>query len=467
MKRRTSRWLRAGIAVVVLLGAAAALWRLFASDPAADAIPVTVTAARTATLRARVVGSCTFRPRRSVTVLSETGGRVVAIPVAVGDTVSAGQELAVLDDRALRLELRRAEAARQAAEDSVRGSLLTLRSNLRGAEAGWQRARDALDRDRRLLAAGGATQTQVDAARHAERDAAEALRSAREQLNLGAGRAPGAEPVVDPAGDAAIVAADPGVIQARLAAQQAARDLEQAILTAPLTGTLTALDASLGNHLAPEAAVATVATLNDILAEVQIDEVDIGKLQVGQEVALTTDSVRDVELAGRIALIPPAMTDHLVAVEVDVDQSAVPAGAVLRAGASCRARIEAELKRDVTVVPFAALLQRPGGSVAFVAVPDGAGAPSPADATGAGGAPATGDAAAAAVADDTGAGSAPGLYRLQRREVDLGASSVSDVEVTAGVEEGELVVVGNLSLLRDGLLVTRDGLSGNRQDGEQ
>ena len=467
MKRRTSRLLRAGIAVVVLLGAAAALWRLFASDPAADAIPVTVTAARTATLRARVVGSCTFRPRRSVTVLSETGGRVVAIPVAVGDTVSAGQELAVLDDRALRLELRRAEAARQAAEDSVRGSLLTLRSNLRGAEAGWQRARDALDRDRRLLAAGGATQTQVDAARHAERDAAEALRSAREQLNLGAGRAPGAEPVVDPAGDAAIVAADPGVIQARLAAQQAARDLEQAILTAPLAGTLTALDASLGNHLAPGAAVATVATLDDILAEVQIDEVDIGKLQVGQEVALTTDSVRDVELAGRIALIPPAMTDHLVAVEVDVDQSAVPAGAVLRAGASCRARIEAELKRDVTVVPFAALLQRPGGSVAFVAVPDDAGAAGPADATGAGGAPATGDAAAAAAADDTGAGSAPGLYRLQRREVELGASSVSDVEVTAGVKEGELVVVGNLSLLRDGLLVTRDGLSGNRQDGEQ
>ena len=36
----------------------------------------------------------------------------------------------------------------------------------------------------------------------------------------------------------------------------------------------------------------------------------------------------------------------------------------------------------------------------------------------------------------------------------LGASSVSDVEVTRGVVEGELVVVGSLSLLRDGLLVT-------------
>ena len=53
-------------------------------------------------------------------------------------------------------------------------------------------------------------------------------------------------------------------------------------------------------------------------------------------------------------------------------------------------------------------------------------------------------------------------------------------EVTAGVEVGELVVVGNLSLLRNGLLVTLDssdpdeqedgergGLFGGRQDDEE
>ena len=420
MKRRTSRLLRVALAVLVLLASGAALWRLFAGDPAADAIPVTVEAARTATLRARVVGSCTFRPRRSVTVLSDTGGRVAAIPVAVGDVVSEGQDLVVLDDRELRLAVRRAEAARQAAEDGVRGNLLTLRSNLRGAETGWERARAALARDRELHATGGAALSQVEAAEHAERDAAEALRAAREQLNLAAGRGPSAEPPLDVAEDTALVGADPDVVQARLAAEQAAYDLGRAILAAPLAGTLTALEASLGNHLDPGGAVATVATLDDILAEVRIDEVDIGKLQVGQEVVLTTDSVRDVELQGRIALIPPAMTDHLVAVEVEVDESGLPAGAVLRAGASCRARVEAELKRDVTVVPFAALLERPGGSVAFVAVPD----------------------------DDIGA-----VHRLERRDVELGASSVSDVEVIGGVEEGELVVVGSLSLLRDGLQV--------------
>ena len=66
------------------------------------------------------------------------------------------------------------------------------------------------------------------------------------------------------------------------------------------------------------------------------------------------------------------------------------------------------------------------------------------------------DAGGAADGDPAGDGDdeTAGLYRLERREVELGASSVSDVEVTSGVEEGELVVVGSLSLLRDGLLVT-------------
>jgi len=423
MKQRTRRLQRLGLALLLLAGAGAVLWRLFAADPGADAVPVTLEAARTTTLRSRVVGSCAFRPRRSVTVVSETGGRVAAIPVTVGAAVSAGQELVVLGDRRLRLELSRAEATLVAAESAARRNLVSLRATLRSAQDGWERAHDSLTRKEELHRTGSATRSELQDAQYAERAAAGDLRAAREQLKLATGRPSAAEPVVDGAADEAIVAADPEVIQARLALEQAAHDLSQAVLAAPLAGTVTALEASLGNQLAPGATVATVATLDDILAEVQIDEVDIGKLQVGQAVVLTTDSVRDAELQGRVALIPPAMTDHLVAVQVDVDVSGVPAGAQLRAGASCRARIEAELKRDVTAVPFAALLERPGGSVAFVAVPTDE--------------------------DD-------GLYRLERRAVKLGASSIDEVEVSEGVEEGELVVVGSLSLLRDDLLVTRE-----------
>ena len=423
MKRRTRRVLRlGGFALLLLIAAGVGLWQLFGSDAAADAIPVTVAAVRTTTLQTRVVGSCAFRPRRSVTVISDTGGRVVAIPAAVGDAVTPGQALVVFDDRELRVALLQAEAGRHAAEVGVRRNLVSLRSNLRAARSGWLRARDTLARQQVLNRAGSVTRDQVEAAQQAQQDAAEALRSAREQLNLAAGTPLADDPPTDTGGDGAIIDTDPEVVRARLETERAALNLARATVVAPLAGTLTGLGVSLGNHVAPGMAVASVAALDDILAEVQIDEVDIGKIRVGQAVLLTSDSVRDAELHGRISLIPPTMTDHQVVVLVDVDETGLPTDTHLRAGASCRARIEAELKRDVTAVPFAALLEQPGGSVAFVAIPE---------------------------EDDA------KLHRLERREVELGVSSVNEVEVTnAAVEAGELVVVGTLSLLRDGLMVT-------------
>ncbi len=422
MKPRTRRGLRlGGLALLLLIAAGVALWQIFGSDPAADAIPVTVEAARTTTLQTRVVGSCTFRPRRSITVVSDTGGLVLGIPAGVGELVSTGQELVEFERRDLQVALREAELAHRSAELDVRRNLANLHAGLRTTRAGDERARAALERSRQLWRAGSITRDELEQAEHAAHDAAGELRSAREQINLAAGRPPDAAPDADPGADDALVAASPEVIRARLSAHQATLDLASATVVAPLAGTVTALGVSLGNHVGAGTAVATVATLDDILAEVRIDEVDIGKIQLGQPVVLTTDSVRDAELQGRIVLIPPSMADHVVTIQVDVDEGGLPAGAHLRAGASCRARIEAELKRDVTAVPFAALQERPGGSIVFVAVPAGE------DAT---------------------------LHRLELRTVELGLSSVNEVELTAGVEPGELVVVGNLSLLRDRLTVT-------------
>ena len=205
---------------------------------------------------------------------------------------------------------------------------------------------------------------QLAQAEQAERDALDALQSARAELNLAASLPVDAEPPMDAGGDALIIADDPTVIQARLAAEKAAENLRQATVVAPLDGTVTRLEATLGNHLGAGQPVATVETLDDILAGVQIDEVDIGKIRLGQEVILTTETLRDVELLGTITLVPPSMEATgnvpLVTIDVDVDEGSLPEGARLLAGASCRARIDAELKEDATAVPYAALLERAG-----------------------------------------------------------------------------------------------------------
>ena len=425
MKQRTKLLLRfAGIAVVLLVVANFALSRLFRSDPLAEAVPVEIEEVVTTTMQTRVVGSCTFRSRRSVQVTSDVGGRAIAIPVQVGDPVTAGQTLVRFEQSELRNALVQAQASLRETELGLAHRLAKLRATIVSAERTWEDRVRSLERNRTLHGSGTVSDDQLAQAEQAERDALDALQSARAELNLAASLPVDAEPPMDAGGDARIIADDPGVIQARLAAERAAENLRQATVVAPFDGTVTKLEATLGNHLGAGRPVATVETLDDILAGVEIDEVDIGKIRLGQEVVLTTETLRDVELLGTITLVPPSMEQTgnvpLVTIDVDVDEGSLPEGARLLAGASCRARIDAELKEDATAVPYAALLERAGATIAFVASP--------------------------VEGED-------GQYVLERREIQIGVSTPSQVEVKEGVEPGELVVVGNLALLRDGLSV--------------
>jgi RND family efflux transporter MFP subunit len=425
MKRRTSLLLRfAGIAVVLLIVASFALSRLFASDPLAEAVPVEVEEAVTTSMQTRVVGSCTFRARRSVEVTSDVGGRAIAIPVQVGDPVTDGQTLVLFEQTELRNALVQAQASLRETELGLAHRLAKLRATIVSSERTRNDRVRSLERNRSLHRSGTVSDDQLAQAEQAERDAFDALQSARAELSLAASLPVDAEPPMDAGGDARIIANDPNVIQARLAAERAAEDLRQATVVAPLDGTVTKLEATLGNHLGAGHPVATVETLDDILAGVQIDEVDIGKIQLGQQVILTTETLRDVELLGTITLVPPSMETTgsvpLVTIDVAVDEDSLPEGARLLAGSSCRARIDAELKQDATAVPYAALLERAGATIAFVAIP---------------------------VEEED------GQYVLERREVSIGVSTPSQVEVKEGIEPGELVVVGNLALLRDGLSV--------------
>ena len=425
MKRRTSLLLRfAGIAVILLIVASFALSRLFGSDPLAEAVPVELEEAVVTAMQTRVVGSCTFRSRRSVEVTSDVGGRAIAIPVQVGAAVTAGQTLVRFEQTELRNALAQAQASLREAELGLAHRLAKLRATIVSAERTWKDRIRSLERNRTLHGSGTVSDDQLADAEQSERDAFDALQSARAELNLAASLPVDTEPPMDAGGDARIIADDPAVIQARLAAARAAEDLSQATVVAPLDGTVTRLEATLGNHLGAGQPVATVETLDDILAGVQIDEVDIGKIRLGQEVLLTTETLRDAELSGTITLVPPSMEQTgnvpLVTIDVDVDEDSLPEGARLLAGSSCRARIDAELKQDATAVPYAALLERAGATIAFVAEP---------------------------------VEGEEGQYVLERREVEIGVSTPSQVEVKDGIEAGELVVVGNLALLRDGLSV--------------
>ena len=112
--------------------------------------------------------------------------------------------------------------------------------------------------------------------------------------------------------------------------------------------------------------VLEIPDLSSIRAKVQIDEIDSGKVKVGQDVNITVDAVQSKTFGGKITSIgtilkqatfdrPQKVNDVYVAIEdVDVKQ--------LRPSMSLKAQIQVGEYPQVVVIPLSSIQERDGRS---------------------------------------------------------------------------------------------------------
>jgi HlyD family secretion protein len=75
------------------------------------------------------------------------------------------------------------------------------------------------------------------------------------------------------------------------------------ILSAPFDGVITVRHAELGEVVVPGTPVVTMADLDHIWLRAYLNETDVGKVRLGQEVAVTTDSRPNKQYAGLLSFI--------------------------------------------------------------------------------------------------------------------------------------------------------------------
>lgn len=152
--------------------------------------------------------------------------------------------------------------------------------------------------------------------------------------------------------------------QAEVVLEQAQLRLEKAQLVAPFDGVAAQVNVQEG-EIAPVGAPAVVlADLSRFHMEVQVDELDVGQVRVGQEVIVTLDALPDAELQGRVEAIAPTafqgggVVSYLATIALEVG------GEPVREGMSATADIVTQRLEDVLVVPNRALrLERETGKV--------------------------------------------------------------------------------------------------------
>jgi HlyD family secretion protein len=225
-------------------------------------------------------------------------------------------------------------AAQQAYDDLVNGdpgSIGAAQASVASAAA----QRDAAQAELDLLKQGPAA-ADVAAARSS---------LAQAQLQL--------ERLQDGPGDAERVAAEVAVESAQIALERAERALAEATLTAPFDGVITAVNARPGETAG--GVLVEMADLNSLQVTLEVDEVDIAQIQLGQTAELTPTTWPDETIPAEVAAIAPQAGDNsdLVTYRVylDVGQTDLP----LRAGMTADARLVARRLTDVLLLPNRAI----------------------------------------------------------------------------------------------------------------
>jgi HlyD family secretion protein len=148
--------------------------------------------------------------------------------------------------------------------------------------------------------------------------------------------------------------AEAAVEQARLALADAEEALAKATITAPFDAVVTTVFVQPGEIAAgPVVAVVDLSSLEVVL---QVDEVDVGSLAVGQPATITLESYPDTEIAAEVASIAPAAGASVTGlvtydVRLRLGESSVP----LLAGMTANATLVTAEKTDVLLVPNEAI----------------------------------------------------------------------------------------------------------------
>jgi len=157
---------------------------------------------------------------------------------------------------------------------------------------------------------------------------------------------------------------DLAAAQARLAASQAAISL--ANLAAPFDGTITQVVSQRGDQVAPGARGFRLDDLSRLLVDVQVSEVDINRVQTGQEVRLTFDAILNKEYHGSVSEVALVGSSDQGVVDFTVTVELTDADPAVKPGMTAAVNMVVDQLQDVLLVPNRAVRVLEGQRVVYV-----------------------------------------------------------------------------------------------------
>jgi len=301
------------------------------------------------------------------------------------------------------------EEAARAAMNAAEANLASARAQLdrllagpdanavSGAQAGVSAAsfqRDAAQANLDLLLRG-AGQSQIAAAQSTVAQAQASLDSLRRG-----------------ASEEQLAIAEAQVAQARVALEEAQENLANATLVAPFDGIVT--DVQLAEGEMAGGVALTLVDTGALSIVLDVDEIDIGGMEVGQPAIVTLEAWPDVEIESAIASIAPSATTNTgsVLVTYEVRLALGETDLPVRIGMTANANLITGEREGVLLVPNAAInADRSAGTFSVNLVRT----------------------------------DADGNQTVDEVEVTIGLRDADNTQITSGLQEGDQVMIGNVT----------------------
>jgi multidrug efflux pump subunit AcrA (membrane-fusion protein) len=346
------------VAGTLSLGVFACQWRQTTATTQTAGETVKVTRRQFST-SVTAIGAVKPQVGAEVKVGSRISGRVMRLHANIKDQVRRGQVIAELEKADLeamvsqsQAEARLAEAKLAALDELFPRDVARAETDIARWEATVILARKDFGRQQDLLKKKLAAQVDADQAQEQLAVSEAQLATARRTLDLV--RVQHAENLKQ---------AQAELDRDRAALANAQVQLSYAVITAPISGVIGSVSTQEGETVAAGLNAPTFVTIIDLTklqVEAYVDEVDIGKVKVGQQVVFTVDAFPANDFEGKVVAIYPKATiqdnvvKYVVAVEI-----VTPYEGRLRPEMTTSVGIQLE-SRTVLAIPSGAV-RREGG----------------------------------------------------------------------------------------------------------
>ena len=341
------------VGVVVLLTGISAL-----IGSGQDTAMVTTDKVKRNRLVETVIASGRIQPEVEVKISAEVSGQLIELPVKEGDRVEVGQLLARINPDIYESRLSQTKAAL----DNAKSSRATAKARLAQSKAAFSAAELAFRRNQGLHENGVMSAADFEQAQVAFQGAEADLEAAKQGVE----------------------SAGFNILSAEAAVKESEDNLRRTVLLSPQSGTVTALVKEEGEGVQGIGSfqgevIMNVSELEAMEVDVEVNESDIVKVELGDTARIEIDAYTDRDFIGLVTEIGntalnasgaarlslESVTNFSVKVRIlpqghrdllaDRDSSWTP----FRPGMSATVEIETEVKNQVLSVPIKAVTTRP------------------------------------------------------------------------------------------------------------